>query len=152
MNNRIKEILEHYKISASKFAETLNTQPSSISHILSGRNKPSVDLLEKIALNFNRINMSWLVTGNGDMLTKENIPYFEDELTAPPLPHNIKLKKEEKSEDLFSQINSEKLTSNTQDINNVINHNERFTNTANRNNIEQIVFFYKDGSFKSYKP
>lgn len=154
MNNRIKEILEYYNLSASRFAETLNTQPSSISHILSGRNKPSVDLLEKIALNFNDINMTWLVTGNGSMLNKEIIPYYEDELTAPPLPKKTLSKIEEKKEDLFSQV-TEQVTQNNMNEKierniNRINENTSISDIKITKEIDQIVIFYKDGSFKNY--
>lgn len=153
MNNRIKEILEYYKLSASRFAETLNTQPSSISHILSGRNKPSVDLLEKIALNFNDINMTWLVTGNGDMLNKEIIPYYEDELTAPPLPKKVSSKIEEKTEDLFSQVTQQIVQNTTNEkIERNINENTSISDIKITKEIDQIVIFYKDGSFKNYNP
>lgn len=190
MNDRIRKILEHYKLSASKLAEILNTQPSSISHILSGRNKPSVDLLEKIARNFNEINLTWLITGNEPMLNRQKSPSLNSELTAPPLPKE----KELNNRNLFSETQTRESlnerthnlrndnalisnqvndTSTNQNINNMkpdldnrilntmisnIDNNELDNNEANSNeinsgnNIDQIVIFYKDGSFKNYKP
>ena len=155
MNNRIKQILEYFNLSASRFADKLNTQPSSISHILSGRNKPSIDLLEKIALNFNEINMSWLITGNGDMISKENTPYFDDELTAPPLPKNLHLNTENSIEDLFSQIDQDDQRGSLSNDGLVLDNKKReggleIKKTTLNKEIEQITIFYKDGSFKNY--
>ena len=46
---RLKEILESQSISASEFAKKINVQRSSISHILNGRNKPSLEIVTKIS-------------------------------------------------------------------------------------------------------
>jgi len=50
-------------LSASEFADRIGVQRSSISHILSGRNKPSIDFLEKIKTAFPEADLNWLVSG-----------------------------------------------------------------------------------------
>ena len=148
MNNRIRKILEHYELTASKLAEILNTQPSSISHILSGRNKPSVDLLEKIAIKFNEINLSWLITGNGEMIKRERLNSLTDDLTTPTPSLSNEQARNSGSRDLFSEQNTKSLINETD-----ISVNQTLVNNKNDNkSIDQIVIFYKDGSFKSYKP
>jgi transcriptional regulator with XRE-family HTH domain len=67
MKERIAELLIAEGLSASKFAETVGVQPSGISHILSGRNKPGYDLIVKILENFPHINPDWLLLGKRSM-------------------------------------------------------------------------------------
>jgi len=66
IKERIRRIISKKGLSPSKFADTIGVQRSGISHILSGRNKPSLELLNKILINFPDINAGWLITGNGD--------------------------------------------------------------------------------------
>ena len=63
--NRIKKIIEEHQFSASGFADKIGVQRSSISHILSGRNKPSLDFILKVCNAFSDVDMEWLVNGVG---------------------------------------------------------------------------------------
>jgi len=63
MISRFKSILEQLQLSPSELADRIGVQRSSISHVLSGRNKPSIDFLEKILLVFPEIDTNWLITG-----------------------------------------------------------------------------------------
>ena len=65
--DRIKLLLEDKGLSPSAFADAIDIQRSSMSHILSGRNNPSLDMIQKILNNFPDINSSWLLTGKGKM-------------------------------------------------------------------------------------
>jgi transcriptional regulator with XRE-family HTH domain len=71
IKERLQLILTQEKINATQFAEKLNIQRSSISHILSGRNKPSMDFLEKLCLHFPNIDLHWLVTGKNQTDKKD---------------------------------------------------------------------------------
>ncbi|MCK0131350.1 helix-turn-helix domain-containing protein [Flavobacteriaceae bacterium F08102] len=64
-SERLSLILTHYGLTASAFAEKLQVQPSSISHLLSGRNKPSLDLVLKMLEEFKEIDLQWLINGKG---------------------------------------------------------------------------------------
>ena len=64
---RIGKIIEENNLSASSFAKMIGVQRSSISHILSGRNNPSLDLLLKIHNAFNYISPEWLILGDKSM-------------------------------------------------------------------------------------
>lgn len=68
--NRIKILMEHYQLSASSFADKIGVQRSSISHILSGRNKPSLDFVLKITSEFKDIDIHWLLYGKGTFSKK----------------------------------------------------------------------------------
>ncbi len=63
--NRLKKILENHQLTASLFADKIGVQRSSISHILSGRNKPSLDFILKVTNAFDDIDIHWLLNGKG---------------------------------------------------------------------------------------
>ena len=64
---RIGKIIKENNLSASSFAKMIGVQRSSISHILSGRNNPSLDLLLKIHKAFDYISLEWLILGDNSM-------------------------------------------------------------------------------------
>jgi len=66
MKDRIVTILKTENLTAMRLAEILGVQRSGISHILSGRNKPSLDFVQAIIQNFAHINPEWLIMGIGD--------------------------------------------------------------------------------------
>lgn len=63
--NRLKKLMEHHQLSASTFADKVGVQRSSISHILSGRNKPSLDFILKVTSEFKDVDIHWLLKGKG---------------------------------------------------------------------------------------
>ena len=67
--NRLKIILENHQLTASLFADKIGVQRSSISHILSGRNKPSLDFVLKVTKAFSDVDIYWLLNGKGQYPT-----------------------------------------------------------------------------------
>ena len=67
MEQRFKKWLNSEDISATQLSTNINVSRATISHILSGRNKPSIDILDKILNKYPSINLNWLVSGNGSM-------------------------------------------------------------------------------------
>jgi transcriptional regulator with XRE-family HTH domain len=67
MNNRINLLLKTEGLSNSKFASILGIQRSNITHIIDGRNKPSLSFIEKLMSKFPRVNIEWLINGTGEM-------------------------------------------------------------------------------------
>ena len=63
MTDRFKSLLGQLNLTPSEFADRIGVQRSSISHVMSGRNKPSIDFLEKILNVFPDIDTTWLITG-----------------------------------------------------------------------------------------
>ena len=68
LTDRVKIVMEHEGLSPSTFADSIGVQRPSMSHILSGRNKPSIDIVQKLILTFPQYNPIWLINGTGDML------------------------------------------------------------------------------------
>lgn len=62
---RLEKILRYYDLSASVFADKIKVQRSSISHLLSGRNKPSLEFVLKVIKTFPEVNLYWLLNGKG---------------------------------------------------------------------------------------
>ena len=148
---RLEIILNYYSLSASSFADKVGVQRSSLSHLLSGRNKPSLDLILKIVQNFPEVDLYWILNGKG------NFPKSEITISKIEQPTTSFSKNEsddvngEKNLDLFSESAVEK--------NPVFeNFKNNFSNTGNmegrknESEIDRIVIFYKNGSFKSYYP
>ena len=64
INDRIRTIIQTHRLTAAQFADQMGVQRSNVSHVLSGRNKPSFEFLEKLFLAFPKVSAHWLVTGN----------------------------------------------------------------------------------------
>ncbi len=62
---RMERLLGYYGLTASAFADKIQVQRSSISHLLSGRNKPSLDFVLKVVKTFPEVNLYWLLNGKG---------------------------------------------------------------------------------------
>ena len=99
LKERISKVITYAELSLSEFADEIEVQRSSISHITSGRNKPSLDFLMKIKSRFPELEWEWLIEGEGEMLK-----------TAVE-PNEIKVEFEKSKPtslpDLFSLINDE---------------------------------------------
>ena len=67
MHNRLKKWMESEGLKSSSFADRIGVNRATISHILSGRNKPSIDFLQKLLSNYPQLNANWLITGIGFM-------------------------------------------------------------------------------------
>jgi transcriptional regulator with XRE-family HTH domain len=81
LNKRVVEVMEHFCSSKSVFASDLGIGLPTIAHIFSGRNKPGVDILQKILLTYPTVNATWLMIGKGEMKTIEKVTIdIENEL------------------------------------------------------------------------
>ena len=78
MKDRIIKIMQKEEMSAVQFAEKIEISPSSLSHILNGRNKPSLEVVMKIHKACTYVNLLWLLYGEGEMENQENAPVPED--------------------------------------------------------------------------
>lgn len=136
--NRLKFILDYLDVSASIFADKIGVQRSSLSHLLSGRNKPSLDFILKINEVYPEFCLEWLMKGENDFLTEQkdtSTPLFESQ------------KKESKS----SKLKSEKQNIPVQPPAPVSAENvSDLLSNSDKSEIESIVVLYKNGTFKKY--
>ena len=81
---RLQKVIDYYGESASSFAEKIGVQRSIISHILSGRNKPSLDFILKVLSAFPEVDLYWLFNGKGKFPSETKIDTIQKEIPAPP--------------------------------------------------------------------
>ena len=81
MIERINLLLKAKNVSARQFAEEIGIQPSGMSHILSGRNNPSLDFVMKVVKRWPEVNINWLMFGKGEMYAGVPLSVLE------PVPH-----------------------------------------------------------------
>ncbi|MGB0837918.1 MAG: helix-turn-helix transcriptional regulator [Flavobacteriaceae bacterium] len=148
ISNRIIEFIGHLKISMSQFAENIDIPRSSLSHLQSGRNKPSLDLVLKISAYYPELSMDWLLYGKGNMLNNTEVQVQPS--SAPSIDaHSIQkeLALETKKEDPQPEI-----VDKPSDI--VIETKPQLglDKSSKAMETEQIVIFYADGTYKSYSP
>ena len=87
MNTRLKQFLAAENISQAYFADTIKVVRASVSHVLAGRNNPSYDFIKAIMDNYPRLNIEWLILGQGKMYkdppaSPTQDPSQQDELGA----------------------------------------------------------------------
>lgn len=70
IKDRIKMVMEREKIPSGAFAESIGIQQSTLSHILNGRNNPSLDVIMKVHQKYNYLNLEWLLYGTGNLIEK----------------------------------------------------------------------------------
>ena len=126
---RLEEIMLNNQLSAAAFAERIGVQRSSVSHILSRRNKPSLDFMLKIHEHFREIDLDWLILGNSKQ--KSSTP--SEFLKISEQARGTKLQNIEVSQEKAKKINS--------------GFNKQISEE-----IVQIIQLHKNGSFSIYYP
>ncbi|PWK27087.1 helix-turn-helix protein [Arcicella aurantiaca] len=154
LNKKIEQIIIDKGISPSYFADTVGIQRSSISHILSGRNKPSLDIIQRILKVFPDIDRDWLLFDSD--VPQQNAPQINRQNTA-----NQRVI----SQNSFEQTSRES-NRNYQPEPNVVQTPVNVTPRRkierpvvptqqplpSGKQIERIVIFYTDGTFMESKP
>jgi transcriptional regulator with XRE-family HTH domain len=140
MKDRIIKFLTSENLTATKFADEIGVQRSSVSHILSGRNNPGFDFIQKILTRYKNVSADWLLLGTGSMYKKtEPVDLFSQPPTPPPKAIQPSL---------FAAP-AEKLSSpETDKINQIIPG----LDLSSSHTIERIVIFYADKTFHEYSP
>ncbi|MCK0157852.1 helix-turn-helix domain-containing protein [Cellulophaga sp. F20128] len=85
---RLEKIIQYYSLTAAAFADKVAVQRSSISHLLSGRNKPSLEFVLKVIEAFPDVNLYWLLNGKGSfpqLRKKENLTPPTQQVAPKPV-------------------------------------------------------------------
>ncbi len=123
IKDRLQMVIKMNNLSNASFADRVGVQRSSISHIMAGRNKPSLDFIQKTLDAFPKVNAQWLITGKQS--GKDKVVSYSDNSTEPPENDHSTFQKEVVPNELSGTAEKE---------------------------IERIVVFYKDGTFKDTFP
>lgn len=149
---RIEIILDFYSLNASTFADKIGVQRSSISHLLSGRNKPSLDFVLKIMDVFPEVDLYWILNGKGSFPKSEEIHVEKKVAPTPSAQHTIVAPKTEKQIDLFSENVLEVKNKLEEDRSELFSNSKLNAMNNTVGEIERIVIFYSNGTFKTYSP
>lgn len=143
MKERISEFLKRENKSSALFAEEIGVQPSGISHILSGRNKPSLDFVVKMLETYPYLAVDWLLFGKGEMYKPMEIPdlfgnYPDHNVkkggkTAPSLEKEVENAMKGPSQDDGKQLLLQEVV-------------------QGKSSVNRIVLFYDNNSFEEYFP
>lgn len=143
MKERIIQIMEREGLTPSKFAEEIGIQRSAMSHILSGRNNPSLDVLIKVLEKFTYVDSDWLLFGKGEMLREHastEPDLFTNTIKSTP---DVQVTPEYRKENgVDTSVNSHK----TPVIEKVI------CKEKPSKNVSKIMIFYSDNTFDTFVP
>lgn len=123
MNRRLQQFLEVQNLSAAALADKMGIQRSGISHLLSGRNKPSYDFINNFLRHYPQIDATWLITGKGKMFKDDVTPSEDGELDLYPM--NSPLQSDEPALNL---------------------------DPGTEKRAKRITVYYSDGSFQDFYP
>jgi len=143
MKERILEFLRNENKTSAQLAEEIGVQASGISHIISGRNNPSLDFVLKMLEKYQFLSTEWLLFGKGSMYTEAKIPNlfgFE----------NATIKE-------ASEVTNRKiLSAQEMDFQGAIDRNVGKNNSEQKaapaSDVVKIVWFYSNNSFEEYIP
>lgn len=141
MKERILEFLKRENKTSAQFAEEIHVQPSGISHILSGRNKPSLDFVVKMLERYPFLSTEWLMFGKGSMYKE---PKMADLFTDIEMLQTVKPK------DISQEIH-DKLPSESTKGKDIKETNSEKSQT-DPSDVIKIVWFYTDSSFEEFYP
>ena len=145
---RLEVILDYYGLNASAFADKIGVQRSSLSHLLSGRNKPSLDFILKIVEVFPDVDLYWIINGKGSFPKNSEPNQKQETKLEEVIKPNINTPKSNTPGNLFSEeeknnYNENKSGNKNEDIQSAIDESLSVE-------VEKIVFFYKNGTFKVF--
>jgi|AACY02.2.fsa_nt_gi Helix-turn-helix. len=158
--SRIAELIETKSLTNKQFADRLSLNPAIVSHILSGRNKPSLYVIQQIEREFTDVNIAYLLNGKGRLLLSQ-----PPNATAPSSPR-------EEPQQAYSTAGPEALRpeglravappgstplsavraqseQSAQEFTNVNKASAKGEAPARR--VERIVIFYSDKTFEEYR-
>ncbi|OYT12828.1 MAG: hypothetical protein B6I19_08355 [Bacteroidetes bacterium 4572_114] len=172
LQDQISTIMSIKNLTNAEFAAAIGVQPSNISHIMSGRNKPSLDLIMKIVKRYPEIRLDWLLQGEGSMNKEYDLDLFgnqlqksenktvrnaaqETHISQHPQGNDQILKTFEPKKAGFEGKATENQGSNEIENEPIIEPKKDISTPATKTSeagIEKIVFFFRDKSFQEYYP
>ena len=142
MKSRLQQFLEVEQLSPARLADVLGIQRSGLSHILSGRNKPGFDFIQKLLTRYPTLSAEWLITGKGKMYKEQISP-------ANLTEHKEVVNNEER---LFDDNEGDIGEFDTSQLNeNLINTPER-DEGRKKKILKRVLLIYSDNSFEDITP
>ena len=146
LSEKIKRILNDKHLSPSRFADEIGVPRSSVSHILSGRNKPSLDMVQKILRRFPELGTDWVLTA--DTESTPAVPPAEPFLSSPAPTEKVPKSTGRHSAD--RPATHQETPPSTQAARSVASPPP--VPVMREKEIEKILIFYADKTFTEYRP
>jgi len=130
LNKRVLSIMEAKQLTRSGFSAALEVSLPVLTHISSGRNKPGLELIQKLLTTFPDLDPDWLLLGKGQMFRKtQEIPDLSTDLEQfkQLLTHLIKLQENEAEVLQYHQILRKEI-SYLQDLDQLLIQNQSYLN------------------------
>ena len=143
MKERIEQIIRAKNLTATEFALKLGIQPSNVSHLLAGRNNPSLEFVKKLKETFPEYNLDWIVFGKGPVTVSE--PFKDTSSVKEPIQESEKGKNGQLPADDFA--NTLFGTRNFEVHQSVDNQRE-----MKKSPLKSIILVYQDDSFELLQP
>ncbi|MBE6336641.1 MAG: helix-turn-helix transcriptional regulator [Lentimicrobiaceae bacterium] len=139
IKDRLAHIIRAKNLTATQFAEMMQIQPSNVSHLLSGRNNPSLDFLKKLKELFPEYNLDWIILGKKPITVSEPFLFSrEDEI--PPSDENLFTDIDLKDNEVIKETSEKNITDDTiRKISDDIATKPR-----------QIIYVYDDHTFEIF--
>ena len=169
---RIELLMKCYDLSPSQFAEKTGIQRASVSHIISGRNKPSLEVMLKIYDAFPGVDMKWLMTGVGEAPVRQaavepavdtsreslfpqqvSVPQVENSLFAAPEEPELPVVEETKPRRATVQQSvRDKNVSEPRPRRQQVNRVAQMAALQTEKKIKEIRIYYSDGTYETLVP
>ncbi|PKP19641.1 MAG: transcriptional regulator [Bacteroidetes bacterium HGW-Bacteroidetes-21] len=150
MKDRIIKFMKSENLSASQLADDIGVQRSGISHILSGRNNPSLEFVQRILHRYPNLNPDWILNNKGSMYRSTPQPGLFDTLeTAAPMTVP-------ELTSLFPEMETEEITTPETEIipdkTAPVKEKPMDKSIKAGKEVAKIVILYQDGTFEAFLP
>lgn len=135
IKDRLAHIIRAKNLTATQFAEMMQIQPSNVSHLLGGRNKPSLDFLIKLKEVFPEYSFDWIILGKKPITISDRSSLPREDLFTPV--DMISTSDQEKADDVVVETSFDVAE-------------PKLENKVSSKNIKQIVYVYEDHTFEIY--
>lgn len=152
-SKQLQKIMQHFGLSTTELADKILVPKATISHLIAERNKPSLEFIMKLHTTFPTLNLEWLIYEKEPFLVTEIYPKsIEKDQNETPVLNEIseaetvnKIENEDQSEIETEEIEPKNINQNiTENPKNILSFQSK--------EIDCIVIFYNNGSFKKYNP
>ena len=150
MLQRIKKFIDAQNLSSSAFANEIGVQRSSVSHVLSGRNKPSLDFVIKIKERYPDVNLDWLLSGKGGMISSKRI-----ETEFKPIEKTeiiVEVEKPAQSSFEFNEKSVEEPKFSFEENQLMKDEPSTYYGSKKEKKIKKVILLYFDNTFEEFIP
>ncbi|PKP52944.1 MAG: hypothetical protein CVT92_06655 [Bacteroidetes bacterium HGW-Bacteroidetes-1] len=173
LKERIAHVIKIKNITATQLAEEMNIQRSGLSHILSGRNNPSLDFVTKLKETYPEFSLDWLLLGNGSVTISpesSNKPkqplLFELDIDEAATPADKPVKKvdlpTEKMDNEVRRMDKESSYQDKKETSDIVSESrkneetslrqeERFQKNTDSKLINRVIILYEDHTFSIFE-